>query len=78
MFRKNIQRHQSSFFNCEFLMPPKMRQQLQKSWAHTFRTIIFGNIPEEAFAVLYSEKDSRPNSPINVLVGADLLKDGFG
>jgi len=78
MFCKNTQQDQSSFFNSEFLMPPKMRQQLQKSWAHTFRTIVFTNIPEEPFAVLFSEKDSRPNSPINVLVGADMLKDGFG
>ncbi len=78
MFRKNKQHQQPNFFNSDFLMPEKMRQQLYASWAHTFRTMVFVHIPEERFAVLYSEKESRPNAPINVLVGGDLLKDGFG
>ena len=78
MFRKNQQQQQPSFFNSDLLMPDKMRQQLYASWAHTFRTMVFAQIPEERFAVLYSETDSRPNAPINVLVGGDMLKDGFG
>lgn len=59
-------------------MPEKIRQQLYTSWAHTFRRHVFAQIPEERFAVLYSETDSRPNAPVNVLVGGDMLKDGFG
>lgn len=78
MFRKNQQQQQPSFFNSDLLMPDKMRQQLYASWAHTFRTMVYAQIPEERFAVLYSETDSRPNAPINVLVGGDMLKDGFG
>lgn len=78
MFRKNKQQQQPSFFNSDFLMPGKMREQLYASWAHTFRVMVFARIPEERFAVLYSEKESRPNAPINVLVGGDMLKDGFG
>ncbi len=78
MFRKNKQHHQPGFFNSDFLMPNKMREQLYASWAHTFRTMVFAHIPEERFAVLYSEQDSRPNAPINVLVSGDMLKDGFG
>lgn len=67
MFRKNKQHQQPNFFNSDFLMPEKMRQQLYAFWAHTFRTMVFAHIPEERFAVLYSEKESRPNAPINVL-----------
>lgn len=78
MFRKNKQQQQPGFFNSHFLMPSKMREQLSASWAHTFRVMVFAQIPEERFAVLYSEKESRPNAPINVLVGGDMLKDGFG
>ena len=33
---------------------------------------------EEPFAVLYATVDSRPNTPVNVLVGLDVLKAGFG
>lgn len=78
MFRKNDQHQQPNFFNSDFLMPEKLRQQLYTSWAHTFRTMVFTQIPEEPFAVLYSETDSRPNAPINILVGGDMLKNGFG
>ncbi len=78
MFRENKQQQQPSFFNSDFLMPDKMRQQLHGSWAGVFRTEVFMNIPEDRFAVLYSETDSRPNAPINVLVGGEMLKDGFG
>ncbi len=78
MFRKNKQHQQPNFFNSDFLMPGKMRQQLYASWAHTFRTRVFAQIPEECFAVLFSEEDSRPNAPINVLMSGDMLKDGFG
>jgi len=78
MFRPNTTPQQSSFFNSDFLMPEKMRQRLYTSWAHVFRTEVFMKIPEERFAGLYSDIDSRPNAPVNVLVGGDLLKDGFG
>lgn len=78
MFRVNTEHQQSSFFNSDILMPDKMRQQLYNSWAHVFRTEVFMKIPEERFAVLYSGIDSRPNAPVNVLVGGDMLKDGFG
>lgn len=77
MFRKNKQRQQPSFFNSDLMMPPKMRDKLYTSWAHTFRETVFAQIPEERFAVLFSETDSRPNAPINVLMGSDILKAGF-
>ncbi len=34
-------------------------------------------ISEEPFVILSSEEDSRPNAPVNVLIGADRLKTGF-
>ena len=77
MFRKNKQQQQPSFFNSDFLLPEKLRQQLHSSWAYTFRTMVFNQIPEAHFATLYSEVDSRPNAPVNVLVGGDMLKSGF-
>ena len=51
------------------------RKMLEKSWAVPFSEIIFPAIEEEPFSVLYSNKASRPNTPVNVLVGALILKE---
>lgn len=48
---------------------------LEKSWAKPFAEIIFPTIQEEDFSVLYSNKASRPNTPVNVIVGALILKE---
>jgi hypothetical protein len=57
-------------------LPERMRRRLEASWAGTYRREVFERIDEERFAVLYSEKQSRPNAAVNVLVGLDILKSG--
>ena len=37
----------------------------------------FPAIDENIFSVLYSEKASRPNTPVNVIVGALILKEAL-
>ena len=59
-------------------MPEKQRKRLENSWAGTFYKEFFCRIDEEPFAVLYSDKDSRPNVPVNVLIGLEALKAGYG
>jgi hypothetical protein len=78
MFRESNTNSQSSIFNTLWLMSPKMKERLQASWAHTFRQELFVHIPESLFAPLFSEIESRPNAPINIIVGAEVLKAGFG
>ncbi len=78
MFRKKKKHHQSSLFDSQFLLPLRLRKEMKASWAHTFFHEIFVRIPEEPFTVLYSEEDSRPNTAVNVLIGAEMLKTGFG
>jgi hypothetical protein len=78
MFRESNTNPQSSIFNTLWLMPPKMKERLQTSWSHTFRQELFAHIPETLFAPLFSEIESRPNAPINIIVGAEILKAGFG
>lgn len=48
---------------------------LDKSWAKYFAEYIFPKIDESPYAVLYSAKDSRPNTPVNIQIGALLLKE---
>jgi hypothetical protein len=60
------------------MMPKAQRERLEKSWAGAFREYCFKQIEESIFAVLYTDVPSRPNVPINVLVGLEILKSGLG
>ena len=59
-------------------LPKKLRRMLEASWANTFYREVFCRIDENIFSVLYSGSASRPNIPINVLAGLELLKAGNG
>jgi len=78
MFRKNSKHQQPALISAASELPEKQRKRLENSWAGTFYKEFFSRIDEASFAVLYSEKDSRPNVPVNVLVGLEALKAGFG
>lgn len=78
MFRKNTKHQQPALISATSELPEKQRKRLENSWAGTFYQEFFCRIDEQVFAVLYSEKDSRPNVPVNVLIGLEALKAGFG
>ena len=78
MFRKNESHLQAPLFSSVGDLPPKLRRRLEGSWAGSFYEELFKRIDEELFAVLYAEADSRPNVPVNVLVGLEVLKAGRG
>ena len=69
---------QISFQNGEYLLTGREKAMLKNSWASFFAESVFPKIDEEPFAVLYSEKDSRPNTPVNVQIGALILKELHG
>lgn len=54
------------------------RRVLEKSWAKTFAEKVFPAIDENIFSVLFSDKASRSNTPVNVIVGALILKEALG
>ena len=78
MFKKNKKHQQPALISAASELPEKQRKRLENSWAGTFYDEFFSRIDEEIFAVLYSEKGSRPNVPVNVLVGLEVLKSGNG
>jgi hypothetical protein len=78
MFRANEAHLQYGMFDTFQQLPEKVRGRLEASWAGTFYRELFVRIDERRFAVLYSDKPSRPNAPVNVLVGAEILKAGHG
>ncbi|MCJ7558717.1 MAG: transposase [Gammaproteobacteria bacterium] len=78
MFRENEDHLQFGLFDTLQRLPEKVRQRLEASWADTFYREVFCRIDESPFAVLYSDQPSRPTTPINILVAAEILKSGFG
>lgn len=76
-FRKNSSQ-QMSIFDTTFSLTEREKKALERSWAKIFAEDVFPQIDEERFSVLYSDKASRPNTPINVIVGALVLKELFG
>jgi hypothetical protein len=78
MFRKNSKHQQPALISAASELPEKQRKRLKDSWAGAFYKEFFCRIAEDTFAVLYSEKASRPNVPVNVLIGLEAIKSGFG
>jgi len=78
MFRKNQRHLQPRLLSDLDNLSAKARARLESSWAGVFRREFFNRLDEAPFAVLYSDEPSRPNTPINVLVGQEALKAGFG
>lgn len=78
MFRENKTHLQGNLFSTLDELPEGARKVLEKSWAGTFYKEVFCRIDEKAFADLYSEKGSRPNVPVNILVSLEILKCGNG
>jgi hypothetical protein len=78
MFKKNKKHLQPALISAASELPEKQLKLLKGSWANSFYHEFFSRIEEEIFAVLYSREPSRPNVPVNVMVGLEVLKAGFG
>src|SRR6056297_3521162 len=76
MFLKNSYQ-QLSLYDSFDDMPKYLQDYLLNSWANTFQQIIFPAIKEERFSVLYSDKGSRPNTPVNIIIGSLIIKELF-
>ena len=78
MFRKNEEHRQQKMFTAVDQLPDAARKILLNSWANYFYADFFSRLDEEVFSVIYSTNTSRPNTPVNILVGFEALKSGFG
>ena len=75
MFKPNPNIGQINIEDPYLLYPKYIQKTLKKTWAHFFYQHIFKNINEERFSVLFSENYSRPNAPVNILIGLLFLKE---
>jgi hypothetical protein len=71
---KESKKFQVSLFGMVYQFPIGVKKMLDKSWSPSFRKLIFEKIDEKRYAVLYSEIPSRPNFPVNVWVGLEIIK----
>ena len=72
MFKENSQ---PELFSFESDLPKKMQDKLNNTQEKAFYHLIFRNIKEDDYKVLYSDVASRPNTPVNILVAAIVLKE---
>ncbi|HHY06737.1 MAG TPA: transposase [Clostridia bacterium] len=75
MFRENKDHLQEDLFNNLYTMDSRLVEKLKKSWAAFFYEHIFCKIDENLFAPLYCNDNGRPNFPVNILMGLDLIKE---
>ena len=76
-FRKN-ESHQMTLNDSYFGLTEREKKALEKSWAKVFADDVFPMIDEDRFECLYSsDKASRPNTPVNVIIGALIIKELF-
>ena len=75
MFKRNQRAQQPLLLSDVNDLPERSLNILKNSWAETFRREVFLRIPEEKFNVLYAADPSRPNVPVNLLIGLEILKD---
>jgi hypothetical protein len=74
MFKENQKHRQVTIYGIVHQFSVGVMKRLDKSWAPIFRKLVFEKIDERRYAVLYSTIESRPNFPVNIWVGLEILK----
>lgn len=79
MFRKNdVKTEQINMFSKENNWTDYKKKRIKQGWAEVFRTKVMPNIDEESYKVLYADVASRPNTPVNILIGLLIIKSLLG
>lgn len=74
MFKVNENHTQMELFGLHDSLTKKQKKYFEDSIESYFYKNVFLAIDERSFSVLYSKKKSRPNVPVNQLVGSLILK----
>jgi hypothetical protein len=75
VFRPNETHRQQNLFGVQSRLPRHTWELLKESLEYAFYEEIFCRIPESVFAELYDDSPAtRPNAPVNRLVGALILQ----
>jgi len=74
MFKENKKHVQKQLFSPANVLPERLQKILDKHWSTVFYEKIFCAIDEKDFEPIFSGF-GRPNFPVNVLVGLEILKE---
>jgi hypothetical protein len=77
MFKENQKHLQVMIYGVLHQFSVGVTKRLNKSWAPAFRELVFEKIDERRYAGLYSTVESRPNFPVNIWVGLEIIKMMF-
>ena len=77
MFRENNAHLQQSCIASTGWMNNSVLSRLVKSWASVFYNIVFCQINEKVFSILYCQDNGRPNFPVNILLSLEYIKHLF-
>jgi len=77
LFKPNDGHRQGELFSDFQRFNPVVAKRLKNSWAMVFYEQVFCFIREELFASLYSLEWGRPNFPVNILIGLEIIKHLF-
>ena len=78
MFKENKLHESPELFSVKNTLPINLQKKYEKSWAKSFYENVYTKIDEKVFEVLFSENYSRPNTPVNIYVSLEILKESFG
>lgn len=78
MFLKNSAHLQQNIFGIESHLSDKKRNKLMQSPEAAFYELIYCNINEQDFALLYSDGQGRPNAAVNALISSIILQQKKG
>ena len=74
MFKENDDHKQLKMFGFEDQFDKYRKRMLENGWPALFYENVFSKIDEDTFSNMYSDKPSRPNFPINILISLEILK----
>ncbi len=74
MFRLNDSHVHPKLFDPMSGLNPRVQKRLDSSWAPVFYEHVFCQIDETLFAPLYADNLGRPNYPVNILLGLEIIK----
>ena len=75
MFRKNSDHTQMDVFEYDLYDTHQLRKMVEQTEEYAFYKLIFCQIDETLFSALYCEDNGRPNSPVNAMLSALILKE---
>lgn len=78
MFKSNKKHECKELFGVKNILPENLQKMYNGSWSKSFYENVFTKINEDVFSVLFSQKYSRPNTPVNIYVSLEILKENFG